>query len=61
MVRNSMGIPIRCAWDDCQSPGYDEHKVIINEPNKKLHYIFCSDRHRQFHINSHHSYGKLHP
>ena len=51
--------PILCAWDDCQNAGYDEIKVVVNEPTKKLHYIFCSERHKRYHIHGHRDYGKL--
>lgn len=56
-VRNALGIPIKCAWDTCERDGYDEIKVVVREQNKNLHYIFCSEGHRQYHINGHHSYG----
>lgn len=56
-VRNALGVPILCAWDDCQSDGFEEHKVIVREPSKTLHYVFCSERHRQFHIAGHRAYG----
>lgn len=59
MVRNGHGIPLQCCWDDCTEPGYDEIKVVVNEPRKKLHYIFCSETHKRFHINGHRDYGNL--
>lgn len=59
LVRNAQGIPIKCAWDDCERPGYDEIKVVVKEPTKELHYIFCSDRHKGYHIHGHQAYGKL--
>lgn len=61
MVRNGHGIPIKCVWDDCEKPGYDEIKVIVKEPQKHVHYIFCSERHKRFHIRGHQDYGKLAP
>ena len=61
LVRNGQGKPIMCAWDDCERNGYDEIKVIVREPRKNLHYIFCSEQHMRFHIMGHHSYGKLAP
>jgi hypothetical protein len=61
LVRNSLGKPILCAWDDCESVGYDEIKIVVKEPGKDLHYIFCSPAHRRFHIASHNTYGKLAP
>ena len=50
---------ILCAWDDCQKAGYDEIKIVVREPSKVLHYIFCSERHKRYHINGHRDYGKL--
>lgn len=50
---------ILCAWDDCQKAGFDEIKMVVTEPTKKLHYIFCSERHKRYHINGHNEYGKL--
>ena len=61
LVRNSMGKPIPCAWDDCEKPGYDEIKIVVKEPRKDLHYIFCSSVHKRFYMASHHQYGKLAP
>lgn len=61
-VRNpGTGNLILCAWDDCGKPGYDEIKIVVNEPQKKLHYIFCSDRHKRYHIHGHREYGKVNP
>ena len=59
LVRNGMGIPILCAWDDCQKNGFDEIKVIVREPQKALHYIFCSTMHKRFFVNGHRDYGNL--
>lgn len=48
---------IRCAWDDCEKDGYDQIKVVVREPKKNLHYIFCSETHKQMHINGSRDYG----
>lgn len=62
MVHNpATGNAIMCAWDDCQKPGYDEIKVVVREPRKTLHYIFCSEQHKRYHIHGHREYGKLAP
>lgn len=53
------GNVILCAWDDCQKPGYDEIKIIVTEPTKKLHYIFCSERHKRYQLHGHREFGKL--
>lgn len=61
-VRNPVtGKVILCAWDTCDKPGYDEIKIIVKEPRKTLHYIFCSDRHKRYHIHGHREHGKLAP
>lgn len=61
LVRNPEGVPLPCCWDECENPGYEENKVIVREPQKTLHYIFCSDRHKRYHINGHRDYGNLRP
>lgn len=54
------GRPVTCAWDDCTRPGYEELKVIVKEPGgKNLHYIFCSERHKAYHLGGHEHYGQL--
>lgn len=60
LVRNtSTGIPMMCCWDDCTRDGYDEIKIIVREPQKNLHYIFCSERHKRLYTTAHREYGKL--
>ena len=53
--------PYICCWDDCQRLGTTLHPVIVREGKEKTIYIFCSERHRQYHINSHIAYGRLPP
>ena len=61
-VRNPVtGNVLKCCWDDCENNGYDEIKIVVKEPHKTLHYIFCSDRHKSYHIHGHRKYGKLAP
>jgi hypothetical protein len=52
---------ILCAWDDCENPGYDEIKIVVKEPTKNLHYIFCSERHKRYQLHGHREFGKLAP
>ncbi len=59
LVRNPQGIPLKCAWDDCEKNGFDEIKIVVKEPTKNLHYIFCSERHKQYQLVGPHAYGKL--
>jgi hypothetical protein len=57
---------VYCAWDSCELDGYETNKVVINDaapgyPEKIMRYVFCTERHKQFWINSHRSYGNLPP
>jgi hypothetical protein len=48
-----------CCWDDCSKRGTMLHLLRIWEGEELTNYVFCSDRHKQYHINSHVAYGKL--
>lgn len=61
LVRNGLGIPLLCCWDTCPELGYEEFKVVVREPSKTLHYIFCSEAHKSYHENSHRDYGNRSP
>jgi len=56
-VRNSTGQKLLCCWDDCEIAGHDEIRVTAVQDGKRAIYIFCSERHKQMHINGHNSYG----
>ncbi len=58
-VRKADGTKIVCNWDDCEKFGHEEHKVVVREPAKNLHYIFCNQTHRDFWVNSHKDNGNL--
>ena len=56
---------VMCAWDDCERDGVELHQTRVNygtaaQPHIVKH-VFCSERHRQFWINSVAAYGKLPP
>lgn len=56
---------VMCAWDDCENDGVELHQVRINygtpvTPHVVRH-VFCSERHKQYWINSVRSYGRLPP
>jgi len=56
---------VMCAWDDCERDGVDLHQVRINygktaTPHVVKH-VFCTERHKQFFINSVRNYGNLPP
>lgn len=60
---------LECCWSDCQKTGTTLHKVMFHDHNsaiqcddilaKHVWYTFCSEKHRQYHINSHISNGNL--
>jgi hypothetical protein len=53
---DQFGSKIVCAWDECDSPGFENNKVRTHEHArniscdsslaKHITYVFCSDRHR---------------
>lgn len=61
LVRNARGVPLLCAWDDCERDGYEEVKVIVRDAGKELHYVFCSERHKSMHLAGHVDYGNVKP
>lgn len=57
LVRNSLGLPLLCCWDECGQYGDDRVKEIVTEGRKKVAYIFCSEGHRAYWKHSTKSYG----
>lgn len=56
---------VMCAWDTCERDGVESNKCRVNygtaETPHIVDHVFCSERHRQFWINSTKSYGNLPP
>lgn len=63
------GEKIYCAWEDCDEDAYHLYKVRVNygmdgparyggQPYNTW-YAFCSERHRQYFINSHRDHKNL--
>jgi uncharacterized protein involved in tellurium resistance len=55
---------VMCAWDTCTNDGYEINKVRVNTaaPGHDpvyVQYVFCTERHKQYWINSTKSYGDL--
>lgn len=58
-----------CCWDDCENTGTTLHQTRFHDhargwpcdhPEAKHPiYVFCSERHRQYFLNSHIAHGKL--
>lgn len=56
---------VMCGWDDCENDGYDLHQARVNygkaETPHVVKYVFCTERHKMFWVNSVKSYGNLPP
>jgi hypothetical protein len=57
---------VMCAWDECDRDGYELHKVVVNDaadgyPPRYMRFVFCSERHKMYWVNSHKKYGDLPP
>jgi hypothetical protein len=61
---------INCAWFECDRQGYELYKIVTHEhvampcddPRAEhIHFIFCTERHRQYFGHSHKNFGKLPP
>lgn len=60
---------IRCAWFECERHGFELYKTIFHEHARTLpcdnplsehvNFVFCSERHRQYFVNSHRDMGNL--
>lgn len=64
LVRNYHGRPLPCCWADCWTHGDDRHGVDVPHdapkyPGEQLRYIFCSERHRAYWLNSRNDRGNL--
>lgn len=56
---------VMCAWDDCEHDGYELYKVRLNtgkaDTPRIVTHLFCTERHKQYWLNSTRSYGNLPP
>jgi hypothetical protein len=62
VINRDNGRMISCGWDDCERDGYECHKIIWHEHARTIgcadplarhiHYVFCSERHRQMWVNA---------
>ena len=53
------GSKLICCWDDCETAGHDEIRIVEQRNSVPAIYIFCSEAHKSLHKNSHISYGNL--
>jgi len=57
---------VMCSWDTCEKDGYENNKVVVrdNAPGyepKTITYIFCTERHKQYWLNSIRNVNNLPP
>lgn len=63
---------IACVWCRMQGedrPGYEMHKTVFHEHSREypcehpmsqhVNFVFCSERHKQYFLNSHNDMGQL--
>lgn len=58
-----LGAKLPCCWDTCDRDGYEEHKTSVRDTTKgqNLIYIFCSEGHKGYWLNSQNDYGNAPP
>lgn len=71
VLSGTTGQWIRCAWFECDRDGVELHKARFHEHartmscahplSKHVHFIFCSERHRQYYLHSHRDMWNLPP
>lgn len=59
VLSHDSGQWILCAWDECERQGYELYKARVNERQHIIQYIFCSERHKMYWVNSHIKFGKV--
>lgn len=62
---------IGCCWFGCEKQGFELYKTVFHEHSRSLtcgnpmaehvNFIFCTERHKQYFINSRQNFGKLPP
>jgi hypothetical protein len=60
---------LTCCWFECEDKGYELHQAVTHDHarglpcdhqlSKHIRYVFCSDRHKMYWVNSHRSMGNL--
>lgn len=59
MISAATGNVLPCCWTDCTRPGDSMYEAIRREPGRKIHFVFCSERHRRYWVNSVRDMGNL--
>jgi hypothetical protein len=58
-VRNQLGDPLLCCWDDCGQYGHYEARSVRVQEGRPVTYVFCCPRHQEYWINSVEDNGNL--
>lgn len=53
------GAHLLCCWGPCERYGHHEHRARVREPLRTVWYVFCTERHRMFWVNSHRDHLNL--
>ena len=49
-----------CCWQECEKDGVEMHKARVKEGTAGYcFYVFCSERHKMYWVNSHRDNGNL--
>lgn len=70
VISFNSGRPVGCVWcamDGRYRPGYELYKSVFHEHAKfvacefgeHVNFVFCSERHKQYYLNSHRNMGNL--
>jgi hypothetical protein len=59
LINMQTGAHLACCWEDCRRDGVQLHQVRVREGESTVTYVFCSERHKQYYLHSHVSYGNL--
>lgn len=59
VLSRDTGLWLLCCWQDCERQGYELYKCVKHEINQDVAFVFCSERHRQYFLNSHRDNGNL--
>jgi len=54
------GLWLTCCWHDCEKQGVTLYMVVDrHHQEEEVRFVFCSERHKQYWLNSHVSMGNL--
>lgn len=57
VLSHDSGEWLLCCWYDCEKQGYEIYHATEKDGPKLVKYVFCSERHREYFLNSHRNWG----